>query len=63
MARAGEHAMRPLLAHCHLASARSACGRGAVEHLTAARTLCRDMDMRTWQARGEAVLGERGAAG
>jgi hypothetical protein len=65
MARAAELGMRPLVAHCHLGLgtlwARAGHRETALEHLAAARTLYRDMDMRSWLPQVEAALIEMGA--
>jgi hypothetical protein len=53
--------MRPLVAHCHLGLGklhrRTGDGAKAEEHLTAAATMYREMDMGSWLAQVEAVLG------
>jgi hypothetical protein len=53
--------MRPLIAHCHLGlaqlSRRAGKGQPALEHLTAAVTMYREMDMRFWLEKAEADLG------
>ncbi|MBI2323033.1 MAG: hypothetical protein HYU88_13310 [Chloroflexi bacterium] len=59
--------MRPLVAHCHLGLGRlhQRLGqrRQAHEHLTAATTMCREMDMRLWLERAETeILGAAGEA-
>ena len=52
--------MRPLVAHCHLGLGklyrRAGEGREAQEHLTAATTMYREMDMRFWLEQTEAEL-------
>ena len=56
--------MRPLLAHCHLGLERLCRRVGdhskAEEHLTAAVTMYREMDMRLWLAQAESHLAARG---
>jgi hypothetical protein len=58
MALAEELGMRPLVAHCQLGLGQLSRRRGkreqAREHLTAATTLYREMDMRLWLERAEA---------
>jgi hypothetical protein len=53
--------MRPLVAHCHLGLGklyrRSGTREQARDHLTAATTMYRDMDMRYWLPQAEAELG------
>ena len=55
--------MRPLVAHCHLGLGRLHRRTGqreqAHEHLTAAATMYREMDMRFWGEQAEAKLTER----
>ncbi len=62
MALAGELGMRPLQAHCHLGLGKLQCRTGdavrATEHLTAATTLYREMDMGFWLTQAEAALTE-----
>ncbi|MBI2468196.1 MAG: AAA family ATPase [Candidatus Rokubacteria bacterium] len=57
--------MRPLMAHCHLGLGRLHRKIGdrakAKEHLTAATTLYREMDMGFWLAQAKAALGEVGS--
>ena len=58
---ATELGMRPLVAHCHLGLGklhrRTGDGAKAEEHLTAAATMYREMDMGFWLAQVEAVHG------
>jgi hypothetical protein len=58
MALAEELGMRPLVAHCHLGLAklyrRTAQREQAREHLTAATTMYREMEMRLWLEQAEA---------
>ncbi len=58
MTLADELGMRPLMAHCHLGLGKLYRGAGrresAQEHLGAATTMCREMDMRFWLERAEA---------
>jgi hypothetical protein len=58
---AGELGMRPLTAHCHLGlgklSRRTGKREQAREHLTAATTMYREMDMRFWLEQAEAIMG------
>ena len=58
MALAEELGMRPLLAHCHLGLGRLYRRTGrrqdAQEHLGAAVTMYREMDMRFWLEQAEA---------
>jgi tetratricopeptide (TPR) repeat protein len=62
MALAEELGMRPLLAHCHLGLGRLYRRTGrrqdAQEHLGAAVTMYREMDMRFWLEQAEAELTE-----
>jgi class 3 adenylate cyclase/tetratricopeptide (TPR) repeat protein len=62
LALAAELGMRPLVAHCHLGlgalSRRTGKRDQAQEHLTAATTMYRDMDMRFWLEQAEAELKE-----
>jgi hypothetical protein len=55
--------MRPLVAHCHvdLGALHRRTGKrdGALEHLTTATTMYREMDMRFWLEKAETEL--RGA--
>jgi tetratricopeptide (TPR) repeat protein len=64
MALADELGMRPLIAHCHLGLGKLSRGAGrresAQEHLSAATTMYRDLDMRFWLERAEAQLGSLG---
>jgi tetratricopeptide (TPR) repeat protein len=58
LALAGELGMRPLVAHCHLGLGklyrRTGKREQAQEHLTAATTMYREMDMRFWLEKAEA---------
>jgi tetratricopeptide (TPR) repeat protein len=60
LALAEPRAMRPLIAHCHLGLGklyrRTGKHEQAREHLTAATTMYRDMDMRFWLEQVEAEL-------
>ncbi len=62
LALAGDLGMRPLVAHCHLGVGklcrRTGKRREAQEHLTAATTMYREMDMRFWLGPAEAELAE-----
>ncbi len=62
LALADRLGMRPLVAHCHLGLGklyrRTGRREQAREHLTAATTMYRDMDMRFWLEQAEAALGE-----
>jgi tetratricopeptide (TPR) repeat protein len=62
---AKELGMRPLIAHCHLGlgklSRRTGKREQAQEHLRAATTMYREMDMRFWLEQAEAELMEPGA--
>ena len=53
--------MRPLIAHCHLGLGklywRSRRRKQAHEHLTAAKAMYREMDMRFWLEQAEAGTG------
>jgi class 3 adenylate cyclase/tetratricopeptide (TPR) repeat protein len=64
LARAKELGMRPLAAHCHLGLGqlhhRTGDRAKAVEHLTTAVTMYREMDMRFWLEKAEAALGPLG---
>jgi tetratricopeptide (TPR) repeat protein len=64
LALAGELGMRPLVAHGHFGLSRLCrlAGRRqqAQEHLIAATTMYRDMDMRLWQEQAEAEFAETG---
>jgi len=57
---AGQLGMRPLVAHCHLGLGelyrRAGKGQQAEEHLTAAVTMFREMDMRFWLEKAEAAM-------
>ena len=61
LALAEPRGMRPLVAHCHLGpgklSRRTGKRQEAQEHLTAATTMYREMDMRFWLAQAEAIMG------
>ena len=56
--------MRPLLAHCHLGlgrlDGRTGKRQDALEHLSAATTMYREMDMRFYLEQAEAELAEPG---
>ena len=60
LALASELAMGPLQAHCHLGLAKVYCGTNdqdrAQEHLTAAVTMYREMDMGFWLEKAEAEI-------
>jgi tetratricopeptide (TPR) repeat protein len=62
LALAEPRGMRPLVAHCHLGLGklyrRSGNREQAQEHLTAATTMYRDMDMRFWLEQAEAEMRE-----
>jgi tetratricopeptide (TPR) repeat protein len=62
LALAGELGMRPLVAHCHLGLGklyrRAGKREQAHEHLTAAATMYREMDMRFWREQAEAKITE-----
>ena len=62
LALAGDLGMRPLVAHCHLGLGklyrRADKREQAQEHLRAATTMYRDMDMRFWREQAEAELTE-----
>jgi tetratricopeptide (TPR) repeat protein len=62
---ADELSMRPLIAHCHLGLGklyrRTGKREQAQEHLTAATTMYREMDMRFWLEKAEAETMEPGA--
>ena len=64
LALAAELGMRPLLAHCHFGLGtlfrRTGKRDQAQEHLGAAATMYRDMDMRFWLERAETELKELG---
>jgi len=51
--------MRPLVAHCHLGLGklyrRTGKREQALEHLTTATTMYREMDMRFWQEQAAAT--------
>ena len=57
---AHELGMRPLVAHCHLGLGklyrRTGKSEPSQEHLTAATTMYREMDMRFWLEQAEAEL-------
>ena len=57
---AEELGMRPLVAHCHLGLGKLYRSTGkreqAQEHLTAATTMYREMDMRFWLEQAEAAM-------
>jgi len=59
---AEELEMRPLVAHCHFGlgklSRRTGERSAALEYLTAAATMYRDMGMTSWLERAEAALSE-----
>jgi len=61
LTRAEELGMRPLVAHCHLGLGQLSRQAGKPEQakadVTAAATMYRDMDMRFWLEKAEAVLG------
>ena len=61
LALAEPRGMRPLVAHCHLGFGklyrRTGARRQALEHLTTAATMYREMDMRFWLTQAEAELG------
>jgi tetratricopeptide (TPR) repeat protein len=60
MAVADELGMRPLAAHCHLGLGRlyrrTGKGEEAQAHLTTAKTMLREMDMRFWLEKSDAEL-------
>ena len=60
LALATELGMRPLVAHCHLGLGklyrRTGKGQQALEHLTTATTMHREMDMRFWLEQAEAEM-------
>src|SRR5262245_52619810 len=62
LALAEELGMRPLVAHCHVGLGRLERRTGrreqAQEHLTAATTMYREMDMRFWLEQAEAEVSE-----
>ena len=62
MAIALELEMRPLVAHCHAGlgklARRTDKREQAREHLTAAATMCREMDMRFWLEQVEAEVND-----
>jgi class 3 adenylate cyclase/tetratricopeptide (TPR) repeat protein len=64
LALAEPRGMRPLVAHCHLGLGRLSRRTGkrpeAQEHLTAATTMYREMNMRFWLGRAEAEMHELG---
>ncbi len=59
LALAEPRGMRPLIAHCHLGLGklyrRTGNREQASEHLTTATTMYREMDMRFWLEKAEAV--------
>jgi hypothetical protein len=59
-ALAEELEMRPLVAHCHLGLGklyrRTGDHQQALEHLTTATTMYREMDMRFWLEQAEAEM-------
>jgi tetratricopeptide (TPR) repeat protein len=61
LALAGELAMRPLVAHCHLGLGklyrRTDKHEQAQEHLTTAATMYREMHMQFWLDQAEAIMG------
>jgi tetratricopeptide (TPR) repeat protein len=63
LALAEPRSMRPLVAHCHLGLGklyrRTGQREQAQDHLTAATTMYREMDMRFWLEQAEAELRER----
>jgi tetratricopeptide (TPR) repeat protein len=60
LALADELGMRPLLSRCHLELGtlygRTGKRQAAVEHLTTATAMCREMDMRFWLEQAEAQM-------
>jgi uncharacterized protein HemY len=56
---ANELGMRPMVAHCHLGLGklygRTGNGAKAEEHLTTARAMYREMDMRFWLEKADAA--------
>ena len=62
LALAEELGLRPLMAHCHLGLGalyrRAGTRPQAREHLTTARTMFGEMDMRYWREQAEAELKE-----
>jgi tetratricopeptide (TPR) repeat protein len=64
IARGIDLAMRPLVAHCHLALGklyrRTGQREPGLEHLTTATTMYREMDMRFWLEQAEAEMKECG---
>jgi hypothetical protein len=60
LALAEQLKMRPLVAHCHLGLGklyrRTGKREQAQDHLTTARTMYREMDMRFWLEKAEAEL-------
>jgi hypothetical protein len=65
MAASPGFGLHPLVAHCHLGlgklSRRTGKREQAQEHLTIARTMYREMDMRFWLEQAEAEMKEPGA--
>jgi tetratricopeptide (TPR) repeat protein len=61
LALAAPRGMRPLVAHCHLGLGklyrRTGKSQEALEHLTTATTMYREMDMRFWLDQAEAEIG------
>jgi tetratricopeptide (TPR) repeat protein len=61
LALAEELGMRPLVAHCHLGRGklyrRAGKREKALDHLTTATTMYREMDMRFWLQKAEAEMG------
>jgi hypothetical protein len=57
-----ERGMRPLVAHCHLGLGklyrRTGESEQSLEHLTAATTMYREMDMGFWLEKAEAAMRE-----
>lgn len=62
MTLAGALGMRPLVAHCHFGLGKLCRRTGqreqALEHLTTATTMYREMDMRLWRARAETATND-----
>jgi hypothetical protein len=60
LALAEPRGMRPLVGHCHLGLGtlyrRTGKPQDAIDHLNAATTMYREMDMRFWLEQAEAVL-------
>jgi hypothetical protein len=61
MALAEPRGMRPLVAHCHLGLGTLCCRTGdranALEHLSTATTMYREMGMTFWLEKADAELG------